>query len=148
MLGYARNQPMIKKLPLKEYFSIYSKVPRLCVELVIKDKDGGVLLTLRDISPAKGFWHLPGGTVSFNESIESAVKRIGKEELGVSVSSLKFLQYLDWFKSKNSFGRVLSLVFEAKIDKGSIKLDKNASDFGFFKHSPKNIVSEHKKMLF
>lgn len=50
-------------LPKPEYDSIYSRVPRLCVEVVISTRAQGVLLTRRDIPPNIGAWHIPGGTV-------------------------------------------------------------------------------------
>lgn len=36
---------MPKRLPLKEFKAIYAKVPRLCVDVVIKTADG-ILLTI------------------------------------------------------------------------------------------------------
>lgn len=81
---------MVKKLSHELYKQIYSQVPRLCVELVIKNSEG-VLLTLRNIVPYKAYWHLPGGTVLFNETLEQTVKRVAWEELGVKVSSMRFL---------------------------------------------------------
>jgi ADP-ribose pyrophosphatase YjhB (NUDIX family) len=71
-----------KKLPLKEFKYIYQRVPRLCVEVIVKTSKG-VLLTLRDIPPFQGYWHLPGGTVLLGESLEAAIKRITNEETGL-----------------------------------------------------------------
>lgn len=71
-------------LTKEEFDSIYSKVPRLTVELVIKDGDK-ILLTKRSIEPCRGLWHLPGGTVYFGESLLDAVKRIAKKELSIDV---------------------------------------------------------------
>jgi ADP-ribose pyrophosphatase YjhB (NUDIX family) len=69
-----------------EYWDIYRKVPRLTVELVLRDRRG-VLLTRRDSDPCKGIWHIPGGTVRFAEPLEEAVARIGRDKLGVDVAS-------------------------------------------------------------
>jgi len=68
----------VRKLPLKEFKTIYSKVPRLCVDLVIRNKQG-TLLTKRDIPPDLGWWHFPGGTVLIGETLENTVQRVAKE---------------------------------------------------------------------
>ncbi len=52
----------------EEFYSIYSKVPRLALDVVIRS-DEGILLSLRAIEPHKGLWHLPGGTVYRGETI-------------------------------------------------------------------------------
>jgi len=59
-------------LSQKEFDDIYSKVPRLTVEVIVKNRAGGILLTKRAIEPCKGQWHLPGGTVRFGESLLEA----------------------------------------------------------------------------
>ena len=46
-------------LPQEEFEWIFSRVPRLTVELVITAPRRGVLLSLREIEPCKGLWHLP-----------------------------------------------------------------------------------------
>ena len=66
----------------REFQYIYSKVPRLCVDVMVKSHKG-VILTLRDIEPYKNFWHIPGGTVHYRETIIGAVERIAKKELGI-----------------------------------------------------------------
>lgn len=133
----------MKKIPPTHFFDIYRKVPRLCVEIVII-KDGGVLLTLRNILPAKGLWHFPGGTVFYDESVLDAVHRIAKDELGITVKIVKFLDYVDWHNSKNAVGHSVSLLFLAKITKGVIKVDFQAKEAKFFKKLPKNIIEENK----
>ena len=47
-------------LPQEEFNRIFSRVPRLTVELVIASKDRGVLLALRDFGPCEGLWRLLG----------------------------------------------------------------------------------------
>ncbi len=138
---------MPKKLPHGLYKKIYSHVPRLCVELVIKNKEG-VLLTLRNIAPYKNFWHLPGGTVLLDETLEQAIKRVSLEELGVKILSVKFLGYIDYIKStEEKIGRTISLAFLVKINYVNIKLDFQASKYGFFKKIPAKTIKEHKVFL-
>ncbi|MBI2601206.1 NUDIX domain-containing protein [Candidatus Daviesbacteria bacterium] len=134
------------KLPFKDYKAIYSKVPRLCVDLVIKDSTG-LLLTLRDIEPRKGFWHLPGGTVLYGESLESAVERIAKEELGIDVNIQKFLGSIEFLNNPKIAEHAVSLVYLVKPVTKDIMLNHQASKFDFFKLLPKNTVAEHKNFL-
>ncbi len=138
---------MPKKLPRGLYKKIYSQVPRLCVELVIKNQEG-VFLTFRNIAPYKNYWHLPGGTVLFDETLEQAIKRVALEELGVKILSVKFLGYIDYIKStEEKIGRTISLVFLVNINNVSIKLDFQASKYSFFKKIPAKTIKEHKEFL-
>ena len=54
-------------------------------------RDGRILLLLRKKYPEKGCWSIPGGKVEFGETVEEALLREVKEEIGVEariVSSL------------------------------------------------------------
>jgi ADP-ribose pyrophosphatase YjhB (NUDIX family) len=77
---------MREPLPQAQFDWIFSRVPRLTVEVVISPPERGVLLSLRDIEPCRGMWHLPGGTVRFGEPVADAVKRVAEQELGLTVS--------------------------------------------------------------
>jgi 8-oxo-dGTP pyrophosphatase MutT (NUDIX family) len=72
-------------LPKDEYDAIYSRVPRLCVEVILLHPQRGVVLALRDIPPNQGAWHIPGGTVLFGEALADAVRRVARYELGLEV---------------------------------------------------------------
>lgn len=80
---------MKKRLTKKEFKSIYTRVPRLCVEIVIIDNKG-ILLTKRSIEPFEGLWHVPSGGMLFKETVNEALKRVAKCELGVKVIPQKF----------------------------------------------------------
>ena len=83
-------------LPKGEFDSIFSRVPRLTVELVITSPERGVLLQLRDSEPCKGTWSLPGGTVRFGEPAVEAVQRVARDELGLAVSVGPLLGYIEY----------------------------------------------------
>ena len=87
---------MRQPLPKEEFEWIFSRVPRLTVEVVISPPERGVLLSLRDIEPCRGLWHLPGGTVRFAEPLVDAVKRVAKSELGVAVTVGPLLGYIEY----------------------------------------------------
>jgi ADP-ribose pyrophosphatase YjhB (NUDIX family) len=83
-------------LPKAEFDAIFSRVPRLCVEVVIYTPERGVLLMLRDIPPNVGAWHIPGGTVMFGERLTDAVKRVARDELGLEVTVGELLGYVEY----------------------------------------------------
>ena len=82
------------------------------------------------------------------ETIEQAVKRVAKQELGVKVEIERMLGMIEYHIIKNHFGQVISLAWLAEIiSLNDIKLDRQASDFKFFKIIPKNTVREQKLFL-
>src|SRR5581483_5588422 len=83
-------------LPKHEFDWIFSRVPRLTVEVVITAPSRGVLLSLREIEPCRGMWHLPGGTVRFGEPATEAVVRVARDELGLDVEVGPLLGYIEY----------------------------------------------------
>ncbi|OFC70485.1 hypothetical protein BFC18_14055 [Alteromonas confluentis] len=53
--------------------------------------DGKLLFTVRGKAPGKGKLGLPGGFVDFHESLEEALIRETREELGIHVTDWKYL---------------------------------------------------------
>lgn len=139
-----RKQPF----SFEEFKEIYSKVPRLCVDLIIKS-DKGVLLTLRQKNGYEGQWHFPGGTVFYREEIETAIKRIAKEELGSDISIKDFKGYIEYFseEKERGFGYTVSLVFLCKIRNTKFNLDNQVEKVNYFKTPPANTIKEQKEFL-
>lgn len=130
-----------KRLTDEEFLNIFKKVPRLCIDLLI-ETDKGILFTKRSIEPYKEQWHLPGGSVLMNETLEESVKRIGKYELGVEVKSLKLEGVVEFFNEGERKTHSVSLVFNTQITSGDINLNEEASDFLFSKEIPENTISQ------
>jgi ADP-ribose pyrophosphatase YjhB (NUDIX family) len=132
----------------KDYNFIYSRTPRLCVDLVIKDKRG-VVLSLRDIEPGKNTWHLPGGRVKFRESIPAAATRIAKAELGIKIKLGKLIGVMEFPDEiqKGQQRHSISVAFLATIQSGQIKGTWQAGRVEFFKKLPKPTYPEHAKFL-
>lgn len=82
-------------LPEHDYNFIYSRAPRICVDIVIKSQTS-VHLIEREIAPYKGKWHLPGGRVRFRESIQKAIQRIAKTEIGMGVKVICTLGFMEF----------------------------------------------------
>ena len=130
-----------KRLPLKTFEYIYERVPRICVDLVIKSPKG-VLLSLRNIPPI-GYWHFPGGSILFNESPENAVQRVAKEELGVKVKIVKLLGVIS-FHNYIGLGHPISIAYLVKPlspIKGPVS---QASAIKYFKTPPPKTIKKQK----
>lgn len=138
----------MKKPPLtdKEFSLIYKKVPRLCVEAIIKTPDG-VLLSKRAITPGKGLWHFTGGTVRFGETLEQAVQRIAKEETGLETKIIRNLGFIEKYNKKYALGWPVSFCFLLKPTRGILHGDWQTSELRFFKKRPKPIVKEQGAFL-
>ncbi len=141
----SRQQP----LTFKEFKSIYSRVPRLCVDLLIKTPDG-YLLTLRQKNGYQNQWHMPGGTVFFREKITDAIQRIAQEEIGTKVIIKKSLGYIEYFSevAERGFGYTVSLAFLCTLSKNfKLSLDNQVEKYGFFKTIPDNTITEQKELI-
>ena len=127
----------------QEFWEIYKKVPRLTVEIVIRDKNSGVFLTMRNIEPCKGLWHLPGGTVRFAEKLTDAVSRIAKRELRINVKETKLLGYIEYPSHyENGLDTPVGIAFEVLSYYNQLRPNHEAKDYGWFTKLPKNMHSE------
>lgn len=133
-------------LTQEEFRTIYAKVPRLCVDIIIQNQTG-VLLTYRVIEPYKDTWHLPGGTVQHKESLEDAVRRVAKTELGITVMVLRFIGYIDYLLENEQHDRSISMVFLCHTDDTQIKLDEQANKFEYFAELPEKTIPSVKRFL-
>jgi len=134
-------------LPKKEFDAIFSRVPRLTVEVVISSPERGVLLALRDIEPCKGMWHLPGGTVRFGEPLVEAVTRVARDELGLSVEVGEMLGYIEYPSHyENGVDCPVGVAFAARIvDRETADTPPSMCDW--FQVLPHNMHDEQKDFL-
>jgi len=133
------------KLPLKEFKYIYSKVPRLTVDLVIIDKKR-VLLSKRDISPDLGWWHFPGGTVLMNETLKDTVERVALEELNTKIEIIKRLGILEYTEG-SGLGYPKAIVFLIKPLSKKLVGGEEARTIKYFSHLPEKTLPEVKKFV-
>jgi len=124
------------------------KNPVLSVDGIIIEK-GKVLMIKRKIEPFKGYWVLPGGHVEYGETVENAIKREIKEELGVSAKIEKLIGVFSNPKRDPRYHSI-SIAYLLKKEKGGkITLNFEASEFKFFplNNLPKNIGFDHREMI-
>lgn len=138
---------MPKRLPFKEFVKIYDEVPRLCIDLVIVKADG-ILMTLRDIDPWKGLWHIPGGTILLHEKIGDAIDRIAQSELGVKVKVKKILGAVEFLEDMGKgYKHAVSIAYLVEPLSNNFKNDNQSKEIKFFKEIPENTVKEHTKFI-
>ena len=70
-------------IPDDIYSLIVRSMPISCVDLLVEDQEGKVLLVKRAYEPAKGQWWFPGGRIHYQELRHKAAKRKLKEECGL-----------------------------------------------------------------
>jgi 8-oxo-dGTP diphosphatase len=131
------------------YGLIYRRSVRMCVDMVIFNEEGNLLLCLRDIEPYKGLWHFPGGAVRFKETIEQAARRIATREFGCSVVILDDIgccETLNDDLGPNDKRHSNSAVVTAKL-LGTPTSTKESSRVGYFNKLPENMHPYHKAFI-
>lgn len=132
----------------EEFISIFSKVPRLCVDLIIMSDDG-VLLSQRSIEPYLGEWHLPGGTVYKGETIEEAAHRIAEKETGLKIKIEQCLGYMEFLDELRGDAKMhsVSIAIKAISVGGTLRHDEDAKDINYFKDLPEKTIKQHYDFL-
>ena len=105
-----------------------------------------MVLVKRKIQPALGQWHLPGGGVLFGETLEEAVLRVAKNEIGISVVVKRLVGVLEFF-ADDVFGHDVSLVFLVSPESLNLRGSDQGENPAFFKTFPSPMVDEHKELL-
>ena len=116
-------------IPEELYSQILQVMPIPCVDLLVVDGFGNVLLLLRKDEPAAGQWWFPGGRVLFGESREEAAKRKLMDECGLVATQFDEIGTHDLFFDIAHGVRLHSVttVFMAKVARESnIQLDSQS----------------------
>ena len=115
----------------------------VCVDGVYVE-DGKILLLKRNVEPFKGVWHVVGGHVEENESLEAAVKREFREETGLDVVVGGVIDG----RIEVTFDRVkVIVVFEVVSAEGEVCLNSENVAYGWFDEVPCDSVYDYAKYL-
>ena len=121
------------------------------VPAIIKNSKGEILLGKRseNMVCSPGLWGLPGGIIEYGETIEVAIKRELKEELGVNAEITKYGIPLTYLPTKECPMQSISIPVFCKIQ-GTPRPKDETSEIRWFK--PKEIKSmklayNHKEIL-
>lgn len=135
-------------LPEDEFRAIYSKVPRLTVDIVLRNATGAVYLTKRAIPPCQGQWHLPGGTVRFGEPLLGAVRRIARRELDIDVHAATGLGYVEYPSHyQNGLDSPVAMVFEVTGYSGVPDASSEAAGGDWFTVLPDRMHADEDRFL-
>ena len=118
----------------KQYEEIIKIFPRACVDILISDEQGRILLMLRENQPEQGKWWFPGGRIHFGETRLDAARRKVKEECGLDVSDLIEVATFDlFFKTADMNYHDVTILFKTVVSsKSEITTDNQARDYGWF----------------
>lgn len=137
---------MTRPLTEQEFLYIYSRIPRLTAEVVLRDARG-VFLTKRDTGPCAGLWHIPGGTVRFAEPLEDAVARVALTETGVTVAGMHLLGCIEYSSHvRDGLGYPVGVAFGVAWD-GEPKALEGASAGEWFTVPPPGMHEEQAAFL-
>lgn len=92
-----------------------------CGALIMNDKNETLLQKRGKNSRNQvGYWSKPGGKVEFSETVEDAIRREIKEELGIDIELIRSLGFMDHVM-KEEGQHWLSINYLAKIVRGEPK---------------------------
>jgi colanic acid biosynthesis protein WcaH len=121
----------------KDFLQIIGATPLVSIDLIVRNKEGMVLLGKRINRPAKGYWFVPGGRIRKNERLADALQRIARAELGLSLTlnPSKLLGAYEHIYDDNFFGEegvnthYVVLAYEYYLEEGmQIILDDQHSE--------------------
>ena len=93
-------------LSIDTFKNIIEHAPLISIDLVVENRDGEVLLGLRNNRPAQGYWFVPGGRILKDETMADAFKRLTQAELGVELehAQAEFIGPFEHFYEDNVTG--------------------------------------------
>lgn len=68
------------------FLEVVRNTPLVSIDLIVRDRDGRLLVGKRVNEPARGTWFVPGGSIRKDETLAQALARISKWELGVGLT--------------------------------------------------------------
>lgn len=120
--------------PRELFEKMLEYMPIATFDLVLEYEESGVIVVKRKIAPYKDVWALPGLRMLKGESIDSCLKRIAAQELGLKITlKRKTLlgQYVGKFRTEKA-RQDISTCYVVKVPKGQ-KISLNNDHFYEYK---------------
>lgn len=135
----------------EEIFLLATEItPMVNVDLLIKDKEGRILLSWRKDKFYEEGWHVPGGILRLKETFEKRIREVGEIEIGCT--NIKYnpipIEIVPIIcPEMKQRGHFVSFVFECQLPK-DFEIVNNVSEYeaGFLKwHDvyPNNMLKVH-----
>ena len=137
------------RLPQADFEKSFELVPRIALNLLIKNQAGEILLTKRNIKPFRNHWHFPGTFLLKNETISGCLKRLAKQEVGFELkqSTVKFLGVFEDIEG-DPRGHVIDVMYEYHLDHlGDKEFTQETKELRFFKKLPQQVGFNHRDTL-
>ena len=124
------------KLDDDNFLKIIAATPLVSIDLIVKDRNGRILMGRRKNRPAIRAWFVPGGRIRKGENVDSALTRIGKSELGIHLTRKngRFLGVFDHIYETN-FANVESITtqyvvlayeYDRDLDRKKLPIDQHS----------------------
>lgn len=120
------------RIPSALYARIVKSMPVFCVDLVVRDPRGRVLLVKRANAPARGQWWLPGGRVLYHELRVDAARRKLLEECGLTAGAVREVATFDVILPKEEgimASHTVATVFDVSVPAGPVRLDAQSTAY-------------------
>jgi 8-oxo-dGTP diphosphatase len=140
-----------KGLP-EDFFLFLTRVtPMVNVDLCIKDKKKGILLTWREKGEkTKAGWHFPGGIIRYKERKITRVQKVAQNELNAKVKiNLRPLMVNEIILNQKNRSHFISFLYKCNLIT-SPKISEYRKGpvlrgmYKWFKKCPKNLIQTHK----
>lgn len=120
--------------------------PNLTVDIVIKRRNGSIILIKRRNPPYQGLYALPGGFVEEGETVEAAAIREAEEETGLKVKLTNLIGvYSD--PNRDPRGHTVSIAYLAQEQGGTLHPATDATEAKSFKTPPHKLAFDHHIIL-
>ncbi|MEW5761453.1 MAG: NUDIX domain-containing protein [Candidatus Thermoplasmatota archaeon] len=133
---------------LSEYENYTKRKPFITVDAIIPYNEK-ILLIKRKYEPYKGFFALPGGFVEYGETVEDAIIREVKEEVGVEVK-IKALVGVYSNPNRDPRGHTITIAYLMSSPNKKFKIGNETLEvklFSFEEIKKMKLAFDHKKIL-
>lgn len=138
-----------KGLPEEVFLFATQITPMINVDLLVRDKEGRILLAWRDDEYCGVGWHIPGGIIRFKESASHRIEQVALNELGCRVKhNQEPIEIKELICNNTARSHFITLVYECEID-GDFILEKQKCRKGeagyleWHEFFPENMISVH-----
>ena len=136
-----------KRLVCTECGWINYENPTPSIAILMRNKNGEILLIKRGVEPAKGKWALPSGFVESGETTEETAVRELFEETGIKGSVERLIGV--YTEHTEIHGGVLVIGYEMNFESGHPRAGSDTTDVAFFpeENIPDIPFASHKAII-